>query len=86
MNIYINRATGQMFYLDPDTCTWKPMRATSDQIVKWTNIVGKPTIYQGIKHDLYPTEGKFRVELQEEGNTSDDVAITKSNESIDDVL
>lgn len=96
MNIYINRETGQMFYLDPETCTWKQVSGEFASAIKWSNIEDRPKIYGGISHNLLPEDSKFNVSLQEVNQdsggqwdfsgTSDDVAITGTDESIDDVL
>lgn len=98
MNIYVNRETGQMFYLDPDTCTWKTLKGEAVGNVKWNSIIDKPSIYGNLKHNLQPEDSKFNVSLNEmvqdeaghwivgPDEISDDVAITGEDESIDDVL
>ena len=100
MNIYINRNTGQMFYLDPQTCTWQVLKGELASAVSWNSIVDRPSIYGNIKHNLIPEGSRFNVSLNEmvkDAETgqwivdpskviSDDVAITGDNELIDDVL
>lgn len=52
MNIYINRKTGQMFFLDPDTCTWKALKGELAAAVNWEDIQGAPDIYSSIEHTV----------------------------------
>lgn len=49
MNIYINRETGQMFYLDPEKCTWETVKGDMAKGVNWADITDKPEIYNGIE-------------------------------------
>lgn len=88
MNIYINRQTGQMFFLDPETCTWKPLKGEFASEVTWNKIVDRPNIPGGIEHKI-TDDDQLRVLLQqaeqdEDGNwiygdQQSDIPVTDSN-------
>ena len=94
MNIYINRQTGKMYYLNPDNCQWTPVN-TNTTNVNWKDITNKPTIYSGIHHELVNSENMLNVKLTEAtvseegewdfGNQSSDVPTTNSTD-LEDVL
>ena len=48
MNIYIDRETGAMYYLVPETGKWERIKAESATDIDWEHIHNKPIIYQGI--------------------------------------
>ena len=71
MNIYINRETGQMFFLDPQTCTWKTLKGEFASTVTWDSIIGAPKIYSNIEHSVDDQENEFNVTLGEAIRNSD---------------
>lgn len=86
MNIYINRETGKTYFLDSDTCTWKPLKGEFIGELTWNNISGKPTIYNGIEHHVNSNNDQFVVSLNTSGHTSSSIPVTNINEDLDDVL
>lgn len=65
MNIYINRETGQMFFLDPKTCTWKALKGELASAVTWDSIVDAPKVYSTIEHAVDDCDNEFNVTLGE---------------------
>lgn len=65
MNIYINRETGQMFFLDPKTCTWKALKGELASAVTWDSIVDAPKVYSTIEHAVDDYDNEFNVTLGE---------------------
>jgi hypothetical protein len=88
MNIYINRETGQMFFLDPKTCTWKALKGEFASTIKWEDVDGKPeVIYNGISHTVItdpqcPENNRLNVSLTELGTPTSDITVTDSNPEI----
>lgn len=85
MNIYINRKTGQEYFLDPDTCLWKKVQVEAGGKITWDQIEDAPTIYQGIEHVIDEENSKLVVSLLENGDQTSDVPVTDIND-LDDVL
>ena len=71
MNIYINRETGQMFFLDPQTCTWKALKGELASAVTWDSIVGAPKVYSNIEHSVDDCDNELNVTLGEATRNSD---------------
>lgn len=89
MNLFINTETGQVMYLYPQTCEWKSLSAgeLTGQI-NWSDIIGSPTIYQGITHLLDfsdPEHPVLKVQLDENGTPISNIDIATEND-LDDVL
>lgn len=83
MDLYIDRNTGEVWYLKEDG-NWAIMTSRAVVDVNWDDVKDKPTIYQGVYHEL--TDDSVRVELTEQGpEYSEDVKITTS-EDLEDVL
>lgn len=64
MNIYINRTTGQMFFLDPATCTWQTLKGEFASAIKWNSIVDAPKIYSQVEHRITDSDN-LNVSLDE---------------------
>lgn len=71
MNIYINRETGQIFFLDPKTCTWKPLKGELASAVTWDSIVDAPKVYSTIEHAVDDCDNEFNVTLGEATRNTD---------------
>lgn len=70
MNIYIDRETGTMWYIQEDG-NWSTIKGDSVPEVEWDNIKNAPTIYSGIKHNL-TEHNTVKVELLEDGDPSNE--------------
>ena len=94
MNIYINRDTGKMFFLDPQTCTWKALKGEFASQVTWDSIVDAPEIIGGINHtitgEVGETDNQLNVSLTKAeynkntgewsyGDLTSDIKVTDSN-------
>lgn len=83
MDIYINRTTGEIWYLKEDG-NWDTMKGSVDSI-DWSKINNAPVIYQGIKHEV-TDDNKIRVELLEEDYPMDEGIEMATEEDLEDVL
>lgn len=85
MNIFINRNTGEAWYLNPNG-NWERLKGDVDEL-EWDKIIGAPTIYQGIKHTVNSEKTAVEVELLEDGDPKNsDVLVASSDLDLEDVL
>lgn len=83
MNIFIDRTTGQAWYIKEDG-NWAVLKGQADS-VDWENVINHPEIYQGIRHEV-TDNATVKVELLVDGESSDEGVKVATADDLEDVL